>query len=195
MWLMAPLEPDGYLWSVILCLFSCVVIGFGVFLQVKADSVLLAGEGMSLAFVKLFKWEFGAVKTGMDCTLVCIGLACSLIFLPGLTGIREGTVVAAVLVGMIVRFFNRHVFWPDRLLERMARPGAASELPPLTQTSAYAPDAPLVISIDREYGSGGHAIGKMLAEKLGIRFYDSELVSLTASWSGLTPDYIRKHEQ
>ena len=195
MWIMAPLEPDGYLWSVILCLFSCVVIGFGVFLQVKADSVLLAGEGMSLAFVKLFKWEFGAVKTGMDCTLVCIGLACSLIFLPGLTGIREGTVVAAVLVGMIVRFFNRHVFWPDRLLERLARPGAASEPPPLAQTAAYAPDAPLVISIDREYGSGGHAIGKMLAEKLGIRFYDSELVYLTASRSGLTPDYIRKHEQ
>lgn len=64
MWLMAPLEPDGYLWSVILCLFSCVVIGFGVFLQVKADAVLLAAEGMSLAFVKLFKWEFGAVKPG-----------------------------------------------------------------------------------------------------------------------------------
>lgn len=92
-------------------------------------------------------------------------------------------------------FFNRHVFWPDRLLERLARPGAASELPPLAQTAAYAPDAPLVISIDREYGSGGHAIGKMLAEKLGIRFYDSELVYLTASRSGLTPDYIRKHEQ
>lgn len=54
MWLMAPLEPDGYLWSVILCLFSCVVIGFGVFLQVKADAILLAAEGMSLAFVKLF---------------------------------------------------------------------------------------------------------------------------------------------
>ena len=64
MWLMAPLEPDGYLWSVILCLFSCVVIGFGVFLQVKADAILLAAEGMSLAFVKLFKWEFGAVKPG-----------------------------------------------------------------------------------------------------------------------------------
>ena len=38
------------LWSVILCLFSCAVIGFGVFLQVKADAVLLAAEGMSLAF-------------------------------------------------------------------------------------------------------------------------------------------------
>ena len=195
MWLMAPLEPSGYLWSVILCLFSCAVIGFGVFLQVKADAVLLAAEGMSLAFVKLFKWEFGAVKTSVDCTLVCIGLACSFMFLPGLTGIREGTVVAAVLVGMIVRFFNRHVFWPDRLLERLARPGAAGEVLPLAQTAAYAPDAPLVISIDREYGSGGHAIGKMIAERLGLQFYDSELVYLTASQSGLTPDYIRKHEQ
>lgn len=169
MWLMAPLEPSGYLWSVILCLFSCAVIGFGVFLQVKADAVLLAAEGMSLA--------------------------CSFMFLPGLAGIREGTVVAAVLVGMIVRFFNRHVFWPDRLLERLARPGAAGEVLPLAQTAAYAPDAPLVISIDREYGSGGHAIGKMIAERLGLQFYDSELVYLTASQSGLTPDYIRKHEQ
>lgn len=35
----------------------------------------------------------------------------------------------------------------------------------------------------------------MLAEKLGIPFYDSELVYLTAAQSGLTPDYIRKHEQ
>lgn len=180
MWLMAPLEPSGYFWSAALCLLSCVVIAFGVFLQVKADAVLLAAEGMSLAFVKLFKWEFGAVKTSVDCTLVCIGLICSLTLLPGLAGIREGTIVAAVLVGMIVRFFNRHVFWPDRLLERLSQPGA---------------DAPLVISIDREYGSGGHAIGKMLAEKLGIQFYDSELVYLTASQSGLTPDYIRKHEQ
>lgn len=53
----------------------------------------------------------------------------------------------------------------------------------------------MVISIDREYGSGGHAIGKMIAERLGLQFYDSELVYLTASQSGLTPDYIRKHEQ
>lgn len=195
MWLMAPLEPSGYFWSAILCLMSCVVIAFGVFLQVKADAILLAAEGMSLAFVKLFKWEFGAVKTTVDCTLVCIGLICSLTLLPDLAGIREGTIVAAVLVGMIVRFFNRHVFWPDRLLERLSQPGAAGELLPLARTAAYATDAPLVISIDREYGSGGHAIGKMLAEKLGIQFYDSELVYLTASRSGLTPDYIRKHEQ
>lgn len=193
MWLVSPLEPAGYLWSVVICLSSCVVLGFGVFMQVKADAVLLAAEGMNLAFVKLFKWEFGAVKTGMDCTLVCVGLLCSFVLLHGLIGIREGTIVAAILVGMIVRFFNRHVFWLDRLLERGA--GSGEPLPEAAETAAYASDAPLVISIDREYGSGGHAIGKMIAERLGIEFYDSELVYLTAAQSGLTPDYIRKHEQ
>ena len=195
MWLVSPLEPAGYAWSAVICLLSCVILGFGVFMQVKADAVLLAAEGMNLAFVKLFKWEFGAVKTGMDCTLVCIGLACSFFLLHGLSGIREGTVVAAILVGMIVRFFNKHVFWLDRLLERAARPGAMREPLPSAETAAYAPDAPLVISIDREYGSGGHAIGAMIAERLGIQFYDSELVYLTAAQSGLTPDYIRRHEQ
>lgn len=72
--------------------------------------------------------------------------------------------MAAILVGMIVRFFNKHVFWLDRLLERAARPGAMREPLPSAETAAYAPDAPLVISIDREYGSGGHAIGAMIAE-------------------------------
>lgn len=195
MWLVSPLEISGYVWSVLLCLSSCIILGFGVFMQVKADAVLLAAEGMNLAFVKLFKWEFGAVKTGMDCSLVCIGLLCSLAFLHGLTGIREGTIVAAILVGMIVRYFNRHIFWVDRLLGSASRSGAGAEPLPVRETPAYAADAPLVISIDREYGSGGHAIGHMLAERLGLQFYDSELVYLTASQSGLTPDYIRKHEQ
>ena len=72
MWLVSPLEPAGYAWSAVICLLSCVILGFGVFMQVKADAVLLAAEGMNLAFVKLFKWEFGAVKTGMDCTLSLI---------------------------------------------------------------------------------------------------------------------------
>ena len=37
-------------------------------------------------------------------------------------------------------------------------------------------DKQLIITIGREYGSGGHAIGEMLAEKLGIGFYDAEII-------------------
>ena len=48
----------------------------------------------------------------------------------------------------------------------------------------------IVITISREYGSGGRFVGKLLAEKLGVNFYDKELISLTAKESGLSKDYI-----
>jgi len=48
-----------------------------------------------------------------------------------------------------------------------------------------------VIIINREYGSGGRLIGKQVAEKLGVPFYDNELIKLTAEKSGFSEDYVR----
>lgn len=45
-----------------------------------------------------------------------------------------------------------------------------------------------IITITRQFGSGGHDIGKALAEKLGISFYDKELISLAAKQSGISPE-------
>ena len=45
-----------------------------------------------------------------------------------------------------------------------------------------------IITITRQYGSGGHDIGKALAKKLNISFYDKELISLAAKESGICPD-------
>jgi cytidylate kinase len=53
----------------------------------------------------------------------------------------------------------------------------------------------IVITIAREYGSGGHFVGKLLAEKLGIGFYDKELISLTAKKTGLSKEYIENKEE
>ena len=54
---------------------------------------------------------------------------------------------------------------------------------------------PLIITIGREYGSGGREIGKALSEKLGISFYDKQIISLTAEKSGLSPEFITNNEQ
>src|SRR5574344_1763501 len=51
------------------------------------------------------------------------------------------------------------------------------------------------ITISREYGSGGHHIGKMVAEKMGYKFYDKELIALSAEGSGLAPEFVEKTEQ
>ncbi len=50
-----------------------------------------------------------------------------------------------------------------------------------------------MITISREFGSGGRTIGRMVAEKLGIPFYDKELVDHVALESGFAPQYIEEH--
>ncbi len=53
----------------------------------------------------------------------------------------------------------------------------------------------IVITISREYGSGGRYVGEILAKNLGINFYDKELISLSAKESGLSKDYIKKIDE
>ena len=54
---------------------------------------------------------------------------------------------------------------------------------------------PLIITIGREYGSGGHQIGEIVAKKLGIAFYDKQIISLAAQKSGLSDEFIASNEQ
>ena len=53
----------------------------------------------------------------------------------------------------------------------------------------------VVVTISREYGSGGHFVGKLLAEKLGINFYDKEIINITASKYGFNKNYIEQKEE
>ena len=53
----------------------------------------------------------------------------------------------------------------------------------------------IIITIAREYGSGGRYVGKLLSEKLGIKLYDKSLISLVSDESGLSAEYIEENEQ
>lgn len=50
-----------------------------------------------------------------------------------------------------------------------------------------------VITISREFGSGGRAVGKRVAERLGVAYYDRELIARIAEKSGLAPAYIAEY--
>jgi len=52
-----------------------------------------------------------------------------------------------------------------------------------------------VITVGREYGSGGRLIAQSLARELGFSFYDKELIGLAAQESGLSPEFIEEAEQ
>lgn len=106
MYLLSGIHASSYWLQWLLCLLSCVILAFGVFLEIKAKVTYLAGEGLSLAIAKTFNIEFGKAKVGLDSTMVVIGIISSFFFLHSLQGIREGTIIAALLVGTITRFFS-----------------------------------------------------------------------------------------
>ena len=53
----------------------------------------------------------------------------------------------------------------------------------------------VVITVSREYGSGGRYVGRLIADKLGIKFYDKEIITKLAEKTGLTEEYIESNEE
>ncbi len=98
-----------------LCLGGCFFVAFGVYLQVKANAVMLPGDGLAKVIASKTKKEFGKIKIIFDSSLVGISIIISLIVKHKLLGVREGTIIAAFLVGTIIRFLTKrvHIFDTD----------------------------------------------------------------------------------
>ena len=55
--------------------------------------------------------------------------------------------------------------------------------------------APLVVTVSREFGSGGRAIGRRLAKELGVPFYDTEIMQMVGEREGLSLEEVKKQDQ
>lgn len=96
----------AYYWQWICCMIGIFLVAVGVSAEVCADITTLAGEGFVLAVCKVMPIKFGTMKVIFDVSLVCISTALSFLFIGNLSGVREGTVAAAILVGTISRRLN-----------------------------------------------------------------------------------------
>lgn len=199
-------NPQTYLSSVFYLLVGCVILGFGVYTEVLANVAMLPGESFVRAVSSTWKTEFGSTKVAFDVSLTVIAAVLSLLFAHRLDGVREGTIIAALLVGFIARLFGRWLTFLEPLLFRKnekssdgqtaAAPAAASISENTSVSADDSASAPhTVIVIGRQYGSGGHDIGKELAEKLGFAFYDNEIIQMTAGSTGYTPKFVQEHEE
>ena len=100
-------QPESYVQAVIYLLLGCLILGFGVYIEVFANVVMLPGEGTVKSISKILGTSFGTTKVAMDISMSVIALLISLILSHQIQGVREGTIIAAVLVGFISRIFGR----------------------------------------------------------------------------------------
>lgn len=168
------------------------VLAFGIALEVRCDSLMLAGEGFPLAIAKFSGRDFSRVKICTDTLLVAVGSVFMLVFFGrwDWAMVGPGTLISMFYVGMMVRVFSPHIAWLDALLI----PGAHRQ----QNGAATTPDSwggHTVVTIARTYGSGGDAVGEEVARRLGWPCYDRQLIDITARQMGYAPEFVERSEQ
>ena len=95
--------PLQLLWLLV----GTVILSFSIALEVKVDLIYLPLDGMNKAIAEKTGKSFDLIKTITDCTMVVIALVIILAVKHGLYGIREGTIISALIAGYIVKLFAK----------------------------------------------------------------------------------------
>lgn len=109
MFCISSLNPIHYISKVVVMCFGCIILAFGVYLEVLGNVVMLPGDAFARVVAQITKKEFGTIRMISDITMVIIATIICLAGLHSLVGVREGTVFAALTIGNIVKFYTHHL--------------------------------------------------------------------------------------
>lgn len=113
MWCVSPIPAESYFMRIAMVILGVAVLGFGISLSVIANVIMNAGEAFVKAVADTLNKSFGNVKIVLDVSYVLLSVILSLIFFNlKLVGTREGTVIAAFLTGMTVKWFTNRLEKP-----------------------------------------------------------------------------------
>lgn len=101
--------PQQLFTRVLSAIAGCIVLAFGISVEVAPDLIMVPGEGIVAAISKVSGRRFGSVKVVFDVTLILIAALLSWLFFGNIVGVGVGTLLSAVSVGQFVNLINRHV--------------------------------------------------------------------------------------
>lgn len=110
------MQPETYAMKVVSLIVGCLILGFGVFMEMAANVAMLPGEATVRAVSDVFSTDFGKTKIAFDSSMTIIAAILSFIMFKHLDGVREGTIVAAILVGFIARLFKKYISGIEKIL-------------------------------------------------------------------------------
>ena len=116
MMMLSFVHSEFYFIKDVYLLISCIILGIGVYMEMLADVVMLPGESFVRAVVYRWKTEFGLTKVVFDVSMTVMAGILSFLFSGKLLGVREETIVAAILVGFIARLIAKKLSFLSELL-------------------------------------------------------------------------------
>jgi hypothetical protein len=107
LWLVSFFTADTYILRISLIAIGTVVLAFGISLSVIANVIMNSGEAFVKAVSDTLHKNFSNVKIIFDVSCVVIAIALSMLFFGTIEGTREGTIIAALCTGLVVKPFNK----------------------------------------------------------------------------------------
>lgn len=109
------LTPRYYWEQLLLTLISVFILALGVFFEVNSRLFVMPGEGISLAIAFMQNRAFSKVKIVIDIGMVIIAIVLAFLGRHQLVGVREGTIIAAILTGQCVSFLEKQTWLIQRV--------------------------------------------------------------------------------
>jgi uncharacterized membrane protein YczE/cytidylate kinase len=179
-------------------LFRAIQLAIGIALIIAARTLQLschekmAGEGLVQAFAKTLKTKPLMVAIVFDISLATTGLIFCIFYFGSVRWefIGIGTLLSLLArAAFVLRLMRDNInLWDTKADQsgNMSSPDGA----------AFARGTfPLVVTIARMHGSGGRDIGYMVAQRLGINFYDKEIIAETAKQLGIEKEQVQQWDQ
>lgn len=108
MWIVSFILCESYPVRLIFVFVGVIILGFGISLAVIANVIMNAGEAFVKALADTLGKNFGNVKVAFDVSYVTLSVVLSMILFGGsIVGTSEGTLIAAVGTGFVVKFFTK----------------------------------------------------------------------------------------
>ncbi|MBQ9198824.1 MAG: hypothetical protein IJ141_05255 [Lachnospiraceae bacterium] len=105
-YLIRNLSADIYIIRFAYMLAGCFILALGIWIQLKGNVAMLPGEAMNRAISKVSGKRYENIKIFFDVFYIAISAVICLIFLGKLQGVREGSIIAAILVGNIIKLYE-----------------------------------------------------------------------------------------
>ncbi|MCD8027676.1 MAG: DUF6198 family protein [Erysipelotrichaceae bacterium] len=101
------LNADNMMIRIVYLILGCMVLAFGITVEVAPNVIVVPGEGIVKALAFVSKMEFGKMEVHFDVTLIIIAIILSFMFFGTLKGIGIGTVISALTVGRFCQHFEK----------------------------------------------------------------------------------------
>lgn len=108
MWCVSFIPVNIYYIRILMVISGIIILGFGIALSVIANVIMNSGEAFVKAISDKYNKNFGNIKICFDVINVLLVVILSLVFFNfTIVGTREGTVISALLTGVVVKFFTK----------------------------------------------------------------------------------------